>query len=141
MINFFDAVGGGRLVDLPGYGYAKVKRTVRESWSVVAAEYLEFRSNLVGVVVVVDSRHSLKPMDVEMIQWGISRGVRLLVLLNKADKLKYNARMKVQRQIRDELKSHSRVSTLLFSALSDMGASEARDWVRTLLVKGFDQDD
>ena len=128
-LNFFDTDSGGRLVDLPGYGYAKASRTLRQSWSALASQYLESRSNLVGLVIVVDCRRLLKPMDVNMVEWSNERGVSTLLLLNKADKLKYNARLNAQRQVALQLKDLTQVSTLLFSAVSNIGVEEARTWI------------
>ena len=85
-INFFDlGGGGGRLVDLPGYGYAKVPRALREQWRTLVGSYVRSRSTLAGVVLVMDARHPLTPLDLQLVEF--LGDVRLLALLSKADKL------------------------------------------------------
>src|SRR5207237_9441080 len=74
-----------RLVDLPGYGYARVPQPLRAQWESLVGAYLRARSALVAVVVVMDARHPLTPLDLQLIEW--LGDVPLLVLLSKADKL------------------------------------------------------
>src|SRR3981081_1014950 len=84
-INFYDRGGAALLVDLPGYGYARVPRPLRAQWESLVGAYLRARSALVAVVVVMDARHPLTPLDLQLIEW--LGGVRLRLLLSKADKL------------------------------------------------------
>lgn len=79
-----------RLVDLPGYGYAKVARQVKEDWQTHLAHYLEVRDSLRGLVILMDSRHPLKESDQLLIQWAINRMLPVHLLLTKADKLSRN---------------------------------------------------
>ena len=93
LLNFFDVAGGGRLVDLPGYGYAKAGRKAQQDWQSAVNEYLSYRDNLTAVVLVTDIRHPGQPYDEELINWSVESELPLLILLNKADKLKRGARM------------------------------------------------
>ena len=97
LINFFATNLGGRLVDLPGYGYAKASKSRQKSWGKAVDDYLELRSNLNAVVLVMDIRHPLQPFDVHMIEWGIAAEMPMLILMNKADKLKQGARIAAER--------------------------------------------
>ena len=91
LINFFDINGEHKLVDLPGYGYAKVPEAMKLEWQKHLGAYLEQRENLVGVVLLVDIRHPMKEFDEHMIQWAISANMPLHILLTKADKLNFGA--------------------------------------------------
>jgi GTP-binding protein len=100
LMNFFTVRGGGRLVDLPGYGYAKADRTAQQRWQSAVNRYLEGRGNLAGLVLVMDIRHPLQPLDVELIRWAALAELPLLILLNKADKLKYGAQQQTLQRVR-----------------------------------------
>ena len=132
LINFFTVNDGGRLVDLPGYGYARAAKSRRQAWGESVDQYLNRRSNLVGLVLVMDARHPLKPFDRDMIDWCAARSLPLLTLLNKADKLKRGERTKVRRSVAAEVPPGTR--TLLFSAVTGMGAVEAIAAVRERLA-------
>ena len=131
LINFFSVNEGGRLVDLPGYGYARAARSSREAWGQAVDEYLNRRTNLASVVLVMDARHPLKPFDRDMIEWCARRSMPVLVLLNKADKLKRGERARVLRSVEAEVPPGTRA--LLFSAATGMGAAEAIAAVRAHL--------
>ena len=131
LINFFTVAEGGRLVDLPGYGYARAAKSRQQAWGRAVDEYLNRRSNLVCVVLVIDARHPLKPFDRDMIDWCAGRSMPLLVLLNKADKLKRGERKRVLRSFESEVPPTTR--TLLFSAATGLGAAEAVAAVREQL--------
>ena len=128
LINFFSVSEGGRLVDLPGYGYARAAKSRRQAWGHAVDEYLNRRANLVCVVLVMDARHPLKPYDRQMIDWCTGRSTPLLVLLNKADKLKRGERKTVLRSFETEAPPGAR--TLLFSAATGLGFAEAVAAVR-----------
>ena len=131
LINFFAVHGGGRLVDLPGYGYARAAKSRREAWGRTVDDYLNQRSNLVGVVLVMDARHALKPFDRHMIEWCAERPLPLLGLLNKADKLGRDAGARTLRTVRQDVPPNCTV--LLFSAANGLGAPEAISALRSLL--------
>lgn len=131
LINFFTVNEGGRLVDLPGYGYARAAKSRQQAWGRAVDEYLNRRSNLVCVVLVMDARHPLKPFDRQMIDWCAGRSMPLLVLLNKADKLKRGERVRVLRTVQTEMSPDAQA--LLFSAVTGLGADEAIAAVRERL--------
>jgi GTP-binding protein len=121
-INFFTLAGGERLVDLPGYGYAKVPRPLRAQWEALVGGYLEADRALAGVVVVMDARHPLTPLDHQLLAWlGDGRDVRVLLLLSKADKL---SRVEQAESLRVALASGREAQ--LFSSLSKQGVEECR---------------
>jgi len=127
-INFFALGGGARLVDLPGYGYAKVPRALREQWRTLVGSYVRARSTLVGVVLVMDARHPLTPLDVQLIEF--LGGVRLLALLSKADKLTRAQQAKTLAEVNASLQAEVR----LFSSLTRQGVDECRDLLERWLV-------
>ncbi len=131
LINFFSVNEGGRLVDLPGYGYARAAKSSRMAWGQAVDEYLNRRANLVCVVLVMDARHPLKPFDRQMIDWCTGRSMPLVALLNKADKLNRTERNMALRSFETEVPPPSR--TLLFSAATGLGAAEAVAAVREQL--------
>lgn len=87
LINLFSLDEERRLVDLPGYGYAKVAMSVKEEWQKHLAHYLEVRESLKGLVLLMDVRHPLKDLDVMILDWAIERMLPVHILLTKADKL------------------------------------------------------
>jgi len=91
LINFFLINGNWNLVDLPGYGYAKVSQRDRREFSKAIAGYLEHRPNLRGVFVLIDSRLSPQAIDLEFLQWTAERGVPFVLIFTKTDKLKPKA--------------------------------------------------
>ena len=131
LINFFAVADGGRLVDLPGYGYAKAAKARRDAWGRAIDDYLNHRTNLVGIVLVMDARRPLQPFDAHMIDWAKPRSLPLLALLNKADKLKRGARTQVLRRVQGVLDDDCQA--VLFSALTGLGRAEAIDHVRNWL--------
>ena len=131
LINFFSVNGGGRLVDLPGYGYARAAKSRQAAWGRAVDDYLNQRANLVSVVLVMDARHPLKPFDKDMIDWCRNRSMPLLVLLNKADKLNRGQRAKALRTVEEAVPLVS--TALLFSAVTGLGAPEAIELVRERL--------
>ena len=83
LINFFGLAGAQRLVDLPGYGFAKVPERIREHWQELLTRYIEARGSLVGLVIVMDSRRPLTDFDVQMLDWSRANGLAAHVLLTK----------------------------------------------------------
>lgn len=119
---FFMLDEARRLVDLPGYGYAKVPDAVKRDWQHHMAAYLEQRESLAGLVVVMDIRHPLTDFDLQMLHWGGRADLPMLVLLTKADKLKSGAarstQLTVERAVSDLV---GRIEVMLFSALKRQG--------------------
>ncbi|HEX7029375.1 MAG TPA: ribosome biogenesis GTP-binding protein YihA/YsxC [Gammaproteobacteria bacterium] len=122
LINFFDAPGG-RLVDLPGYGFAKVPESVKARWRQLMEAYLNGREALAGVVLVMDIRHPLKPFDEQMLAWAAHAELPVHVLLTKADKLTRNHQNQALAKVRRALPA---ASIQLFSATSGQGVEDAR---------------
>jgi len=127
-INFFELGGGGRLVDLPGYGYAKVPRALREQWRTLVGSYVRSRGTLVGVVLVMDARHPLTPLDAQLVDF--LGDVRLLALLSKADKLTRKQQASTLAAVSGKLRADVR----LFSSLTRQGVDECRDLLERWLV-------
>lgn len=135
MINFFELDDDRRLVDLPGYGYAKVPASVKERWEKHVTRYLHDRRCLMGLVVVADVRHPLKAMDEQVVTWAIERGLPVCVLLTKCDKLNNHQTSKAfqetKRHLTEQL-GESAFSLQLFSAVNRSGLDEItallNDW-------------
>ncbi len=134
-INFFDLGGRGRLVDLPGYGYARVPQAVQAQWDQLVGEYVGSRQSLAGVVVLMDSRHPFTPLDEHLLQWLQPAGRRLLLLLSKCDKLSRQERTKVLKECEAHLAVRAfDAEARLFSSVSGEGVEETRTllegWLR-----------
>jgi GTP-binding protein len=125
-INFYRLAGGALLADLPGYGYARVPRPMREQWGQLVGGYLRARGGLAGIVVLMDARHPLTPLDEQLLGW--LRGARLLILLSKCDKLSRRARQAVLTETRARLAERGeRAEVRLFSSLTGEGVEECRE--------------
>ncbi|MGY0505635.1 ribosome biogenesis GTP-binding protein YihA/YsxC [Luteimonas sp. e5] len=116
------------LVDLPGYGYAKVPKDLQAHWQAFIQRYFQTREALAGLVVVMDIRHPLKDYDRQMLAYAVSRGIPAHVLLTKADKLSRGAAGNTLQQVRRELAAScgDAVSAQTFSGASRQGVDEAR---------------
>lgn len=126
LINFFALGDRAFLVDLPGYGYAGVPLPVRQHWESLVGRYVAERPSLAGVVVVMDARHPLTPLDHELLRWLSPAGRRVHVLLTKADKLSKQAQQRTLQQTRSALAQlYEGSSVQLFSALKREGLEEA----------------
>lgn len=138
LINFFDTnVENVRIVDLPGYGYAKVPVAMKEHWQKHLDDYLQNRECLRGVVLMVDIRHPLKEFDQMMINWCLEAQMPLHVLLTKADKLKkgpaQNAVLKLKRDL--DVRNNPYVNVQAFSALKKTGVDQLRDRLNQWLLE------
>ncbi len=130
LINFFRLNCGAALVDLPGYGYAKVPPEVRKQWQGLLENYLSRRANLIGLVLIMDSRHPLTPLDRQMIGWFVPSGRPMHILLTKSDKLSKNQAAAALALVRRELAElGDQVSVQLFSSLKKAGAEEVEQVV------------
>ena len=125
LINFFEISPERRLVDLPGYGFAKVPERIREKWLQLMQHYFNVRESLVGLVLIVDSRRGLGEQDVAMLEWVLARGRQAHVLLSKADKLNRQDSASVLRETRAACVDAA-VTVQLFSAHAKQGIEEAR---------------
>ncbi|RMG51354.1 MAG: YihA family ribosome biogenesis GTP-binding protein [Gammaproteobacteria bacterium] len=126
LINFFEVPETGFLVDLPGYGFAKVPPAVKRQWYELIEYYLANRRTLRGVMLMMDIRHPLKDLDRQMIHWCEEAGVPVHILLTKADKLKHGAAKKSLMQVQKALAEEgSQASVQLFSATRRTGVDQA----------------
>jgi len=125
-INFFALAEDKRLVDLPGYGFARVPLEIRLQWTKLVENYLGKRRSLAGIVLLMDVRHPLKDQDRDLIGWAAALGIPLHVLLTKADKLSRGPGKSTLLAVRRELASIPATTVQLFSALSGEGIDEAR---------------
>ena len=125
LINLFQLDDERRLVDLPGYGYAKVALQVKMEWQKNLAHYLDVRQSLKGLILLMDVRHPLKDLDLMMVDWALNRQLPVHILLTKSDKLSRsdvkNSVLKVRKYY--ELAEHL-VSVQSFSSLKKDGVDE-----------------
>ena len=140
LINFFSLGGDRYLVDLPGYGYAKVPEAMRKHWQEVLASYLSMRYSLHGLVLVMDSRHPLTPLDQRMLEWFGPTGKPIHVLLTKSDKLSRSEAMKTLAAVRKQLQENwGNCTAQLFSSLKKQGVEEAEQVIGAWLNPSEDQ--
>ena len=128
-LNFFLVNDQYYLVDLPGYGYAKVSKAMRRDWGTLIESYLQQSENLVGLVLLLDSRRDLTPEDEQLLEWLAKAGVPVLVAVTKTDKLNRDkARRKVLQVERD-----LRVPAIGCSSVTGTGKKELLGSVRDLI--------
>ncbi len=131
LVNFFTYGEDRRLVDLPGYGFARVTPDVQARWERLLGTYLMERESLAGLVLTVDIRRGLTQLDRQLLAWLKPRGLPLIVLLTKADKLGRGAGMACQHEVAKELGGDAHL--VRFSAIDRQGVEEARgciaDWL------------
>jgi GTP-binding protein len=123
-LNYFDVAPDKYLVDLPGYGYAKVPEAMREAWKETINRYFHERAQLVGLIVVMDIRHPLREYDLQMLDFAVRRGIPAHCLLTKADKFGRGEQGNTLLKVRKEL--GERASAQVFSADAKLGFDEAR---------------
>jgi len=142
LINFFQLAEGGRLVDLPGYGYAKVPRAMKAEWDRHLAEYLQKRQSLADLVLLMDIRHPLQDFDLQMLNWAAQAGLPVHILLTKADKLKrgpaQSAMLGVEKHLRDMDPGCTLLSVQTFSSLKKQGLSELETLLNHWLSADFE---
>lgn len=127
LINFFAVDSEAFLVDLPGYGYAGVPLAVRQHWDTLVGEYIFHREALVGVIVVMDSRHPLMPQDRRLLDWLLPSGRNVHVLLSKSDKLSAQASQRTLAQARRDLATvYPGATAQLFSSLKRTGTVDVQ---------------
>ena len=122
LINVFEVAAGKRLIDLPGYGYAKVPVAIKEKWQEALSEYLQKRQSLRGLVLLMDIRHPYRDTDQDLLHWASSCEIPVLVLLTKADKLKPGPRKSTLLKAREAaLVFGEQVQVEMFSSLTKIG--------------------
>jgi GTP-binding protein len=127
LLNFFAFGEGRRLVDLPGYGFARVSPQMQARWRQSLERYLTERESLAGLVVTMDIRRGVTPLDDQLLRWLEPRGVPVAVLLTKSDKLSRSAAIAAERKLTAELGPSIKVAR--FSALTGDGVSHAQAWI------------
>lgn len=137
-IVFFSLAPQRHLVDLPGYGYAKVTATLKRHWEHAITRYLSERRALRGVVLVMDIRHPLTPLDQQMLGWCGDAGLPVHILLTKADKLGRAAAARTLAQVQQAFPATAPISVQLFSAQHGTGLAEARARVVGWLESGVE---
>jgi GTP-binding protein len=128
LLNFFQLDDQRCLVDLPGYGFAKVKQSVKAQWQGALSDYLEQRKSLQGLVLMMDIRHPMREFDCQMLEWNRHQALQTHILLTKSDKLKRGAASSALLQVKRELEPLGDfVSIQLFSSLKKQGVDEAHN--------------
>ena len=136
LINYFSLGENRFLVDLPGYGFAGVPYAVKAHWEELLSGYVGQRKSLSGLVLIMDARHPLKPLDLQMLEWFAPTGKPVHVLLTKADKLSRSTAMTTLRKVKKELDILGFNATAqLFSSLNKQGAEEAEERISALFAR------
>ena len=145
LINFFEVEPDIYLVDLPGYGYAKVPEAMKKEWQHHMNDYLERREALVGLVLLIDIRHPMKEFDQMMLNWSVSANLPLHILLTKSDKLKQGVARQTLNRMKKELSRFPQVSIQLFSSLKKTGvdqlAAKLDQWLLEPEYEELEEDD
>ena len=131
-INFFELENGNFMVDLPGYGYAQVPEAIRAHWVELLGDYLQQRRQLIGLILIMDSRHPLKALDIQMLDFFHITGRPVHILLSKADKLSKNDQIKTLAAVKKSLKPYTerqKISVQLFSSMKKQGMDEVNQVV------------
>lgn len=131
-INFFELENGNFMVDLPGYGYAQVPEAIRAHWVKLLGDYLQQRRQLIGLILIMDSRHPLKALDIQILDFFHITGRPVHILLSKADKLSKNDQIKTLAAVKKSLKPYTerqKISVQLFSSLKKQGMDEVNQVV------------
>ena len=137
LINFFSLGDDRTLVDLPGYGFAEVPARVKAHWQNVMAAYVSTRSALKGLVLIMDARHPLKPLDIKLLDWYLPTGKPVHCLLTKSDKLsKSEQALTLRKVIKQMQAANHNVSAQLFSSLKKEGVEEAEKAIERLFNGG-----
>lgn len=137
LVNFFSLRDEQRLVDLPGYGFARVAEKMRRHWADLMADYFEIRRSLKGMFLIVDIRRQLTDFDRQMLGFADAVALPTHVLLTKADKLKRGQAAKALLEVRRDLGDAATVQQ--FSALTRQGEDEARERLEEFLARGAGQ--
>lgn len=128
LINVFEIAENKRLVDLPGYGFAKVPLEMKKKWQKALGEYLEKRECLKGIVILMDIRHPLKDLDADLIEWAVDSDLPVLALLTKADKLSQGKRSAEVLKVKKELSKYDAdIKVQAFSSLKKTGLEQANN--------------
>ena len=132
LVNFFSLRDGQRLVDLPGYGFARVSDAMRDHWGELLSEYFRIRGSLKGLLMIVDIRRKLKDYDRQMMAFAEEVDLPVHILLTKADKLKKGQAATALLEVQMEVAGRATVQQ--FSALTRAGENEAREVLERFLA-------
>ncbi|MBK6617592.1 MAG: YihA family ribosome biogenesis GTP-binding protein [Nitrosomonas sp.] len=135
-INFFQLGARRFIVDLPGYGYAKVPLAIRQHWTELLSQYLQTRETLFGMVLIMDIRHPIMPLDVQMLEWFALTRKPVHILLSKADKLSRSKAVETLRYVSSYLAAHQITGSVqIFSSMTSEGKDEAilllKNWLES----------
>jgi GTP-binding protein len=144
LINIFEIAENKRLVDLPGYGFAKVPMEMKKKWQKALGEYLEKRECLKGLVILMDIRHPLKDLDMDLIQWAVDGELPVLALLTKSDKLSQGKVSGQVLAVKKELALlNADIKVQAFSSLKRTGSEQADkvicDWFQDENIQLLDE--
>jgi len=133
LINFFSLTENQRLVDLPGYGYAKVPLEIKKKWDINLSNYLRYRQSLKGLILMMDCRHPLTRYDQQMLDWSSQTDINIHILLTKADKERNNALNAtlnhVNQFIMETQKPLKTVTAQLFSSKTKLGLTQLEEQI------------
>lgn len=131
---FFELDKDRRLVDLPGYGYAKVPESIKKQWQINMGEYFAKRQSLVGAVLVMDVRRPLTKFDQMMLDWCVDVNLPTQIILTKSDKIKKGAASNALLKVKRKIKPYSYVQVQLFSSLKKQGLDILADRLDTFFA-------
>ena len=133
LINFFSLTESQRLVDLPGYGYAKVPLEIKKKWDINLSNYLRYRQSLKGLILMMDCRHPLTRYDQQMLVWSSQTDINIHILLTKADKERNNALnatlTHVNQFIMETQKPLKTVTAQIFSSKTKLGLTQLEEQI------------
>ena len=137
--NCFNLVANRRLVDVPGFGYAKVSRAIRTRWEKEMSTYLQYRKSLRGLVLIMDIRHPMREVEQSILTWSTEAQLPTVVLLNKSDKTKRNYNIATLSKVKDyfrEIDKNYESNIIIFSAKFGNGLDD----LASLLIRWLDED-
>ena len=133
LINFFSLTENQRLVDLPGYGYAKVPLEIKKKWDINLSNYLRYRQSLKGLILMMDCRHPLTRYDQQMLAWSSQTDINIHILLTKADKERNNALNATLNHVNQFImkteKPLKTVTAQLFSSKTKLGLTQLEEQI------------
>ncbi|GAA5135358.1 ribosome biogenesis GTP-binding protein YihA/YsxC [Thalassotalea piscium] len=142
LINVFEVGENQRLIDLPGYGFAKVPLEMKKKWQKALGEYLEKRTSLRGLVVLMDIRHPLKDLDRNLIEWAAESNLPVLALLTKSDKLSQGAASSEVLKVKKALSNlNADIRVQAFSSLKRTGFDSANQIICDWLAQANESED
>lgn len=138
LLNYFDVNGTFYLVDMPGYGFAKVSKGDRQEWGKIAEEYFLRRKELKAVAILIDSRHPALPNDIEVVEWFSERNLPFFLVLTKSDKPKQAEVVKHERLLKENISTA--IGVLRTSSETGRGIHELREFLFSIVNKEKNQE-